>query len=281
MEPLSRPVTPPQPDQAQYGVGELALFKTYSRESFRHVFGAQTQAFNPLRKIKTWFDTSVDLSDPEALVVYKVAAQDKSGSWVFRQVGMSAQEAATLNLHGEFEYPVYFVAPTHATRGGSTMNPDYLSTLTDAQAMASEIGADGIVDEGITTVFSAEFPPDEPRRMWSVMFRSRAFNVGLLLKTKFAKGVGAPGHWNVQSGEPVWASEVPPVNPAASAAAVAVWEMPCRDLLPNERLQNGLFGPAVVRTDKQAEAELNSGKFLPSDRAMLQRILQAIESRSV
>lgn len=278
MEPLSRPVVPPQPDQAQYGVGELALFKVYSRDSFLHVFGEQAASFDPQRKIKAWFDTSVDLSDPDGLVVYKVAAQDKSGTWVLRQVGMPAREAATVNLPGMLQYPMYSVAATHATRGGAPINPDYLSLQSEAIALSTAIGGDGIVDDGVTTVFSAEFPPDEPRRMWAVMFRARSFNAGLLLKSRRASGVGAPGHWDVVTGEPVWVSDVATGSPAAGTQAV--WELPCRDLLGNERLQTGLFGPAVVRTDKQAEAELNSGKFLPSDRQVLQHILEALQTRS-
>jgi len=168
MEPLSRPVVPPQPDQAQYGVGELALFKAYTRESFRSVFGVQAPSFDPTRKTKTWFDTSVDQSDPESLVVYKVGAQDKTGTWILRQVGMPAREAATVNLPGDIDYPAYVVVPTRATRGGTGINPDYLSLQSDAQAIASAVGAEGIVDEGITTVFSAEYPADEPRRMWAI-----------------------------------------------------------------------------------------------------------------
>ncbi len=277
MEPLSRPIVPPQPDQAQYGVGDLALFKVFSRGSFLHVFGAQAPAFDPQRKIKTWFDTSVDLSDPEALAVYKVAAQDKAGTWVLRQIGMTAREAATVNLAGAMEYPVYSVAPTHATRGGGPINPDYLSLQSEAVALSAAIGGDGVMDEGVTTVFSAEFPPDEPRRMWAVMFRASSFNAGLLLKSRHASGVGAPGRWNTVSGEPVWVPDA--AASAVPTVSVGVWEIPCRDLLANERLQTGLFGPAIVRTDKQAEAELNSGKFLPSDRLLLQQIIQALQAR--
>lgn len=277
MEPLSRPFAAPQPDQAQYGVGELALFKGYTRESFRRVFGVQAPSYDPKRKTKTWFDSSVDPSDLEALSVYKVVVQDKAGNWILRQVGMPAREAASVNLPGDVDWPPYTVEPTRATRGGSPINPDYLSLQSEAQAIAAAIGAEGMVDEGVTTVFSAEFPADEARRMWAVTFRARSFNVGLMLKSRNAAGVATPGHWQVETGEPVWVPEAPPPSHASSAGEPPVWDMPCRDLLRNEKLQGGLFGPAVVRTDKQAEADLNSGKFLPADRQLLQQIWQSLQ----
>ncbi len=279
MEPLSRPTVLPQPDKAQYGVGELAIFKVYGRDSYRAAFGVQAPSYDPSRRTKSWFDSSVDPSDPEALAVYRVVAQDRSGAWLLRKVGMTAREAAAVNLPGLVDYPAYAVAPTGATRGGSLMNPDYLSLESEAQALRQAIGGEGLVDEGLTTFFSAVFPSDEPRRMWSVMFRARAFNVGVLLKSRNAAGVGSPGHWSTQTGEPVWVTEVPAAGSGAEVAGQTPWEMPCRDLLANEKLQGGLFGPAVVRTDKQAEAELTSGQFLPSDRMMLRQIWEVLQPR--
>lgn len=280
MEPISRPVVPPQPDQSQFGIGELALLRSFSRESYRSVFGMQAPSYDSARRRKTWFDSSVDQSDPESLVVYKVVAQDRSGTWVLRQIGMPAREAATVNLPGDIDYPEYKVDSTRATRGGSPLNPDYLSLESQARDIASAVQADGIVDEGATTVFAAEYPSSEPRRMWAVTLRGRSFNAGILLKSRNALGAGTPGYWDGQSGEPVWISELPAVHQVPVNDTQPAWDMPCRDLLPNEKLQTGLFGPAVVRTDKQAEAELSSGKFLPADRALLRQILTLLQGRA-
>ncbi|MEO8025162.1 MAG: hypothetical protein ABI823_01730 [Bryobacteraceae bacterium] len=275
---VSKPSARPQPELAQYGVGELALFKVFTRESYRSTFGVQAPAYEPSQRIKAWFDSSVDLSDPESLVVYRVIAQDRSGAPVLRQVGMPAGEAARVNLPGAVEYPVYSVSPTHATRGGSPLNPEYLSLCTDADALASVLGAEGVIDEGATTVYPAEYPSDELRRMWAIPLRSQSYNVGILLKSRNASGVGAPGDWSVATGEPVWVPAAPLVSSGA-VSAQSPWETPCRDLFANEKLQLGIFGPAVVRTDKQAEADLNSGRFLQSDRLLLQEIWQALQVR--
>jgi hypothetical protein len=272
--PVSQPVIPAQPNQELYSVQDLALFKTYSRDSYRTVFGLEAAAYDPARLLKSWFDSTVDVSDPGNVAVYHVVAQTPSGGGILRQIVMPAQEAATVNLAGAIQYPPYVVAPTLATRGGSVLNPIYLSLESDAQALMTELGGSSLQQEDLPS-FPATYPADEPRRQWYFMARGQAVNVGALLLTRNAQGVGAPGHWDVSSGQPVWVSD--PSGPTGENDTRPPRQMPVRDLLPNEQLYTGLMGIlGVVRTDLQNAANETSGVFTPDDRAMLRMIYLAV-----
>jgi hypothetical protein len=52
--------------------------------------------------------------------------------------------------------------------------------------------------------------------------------------------------------------------------------MPARGLLANEKLQAGLMGVSVVRTDLQQQANQQAGQFTPDDRATLQQIYKIL-----
>ena len=105
ISPVSQPVVPAQPSTEFYSIQDLALFKAYSRESYRAAFGVEAAAYDPARLRKSWFDSSVDLSDPDNVAVYRVVAQDQNGNGILRQMVMPAQEAATVNLPGAIQYP--------------------------------------------------------------------------------------------------------------------------------------------------------------------------------
>jgi hypothetical protein len=55
--PVSQPVIPPQPNQLYYGVSALALFQTFTRDTYLSAFGIQAPPYDPTRVIKTWFDS--------------------------------------------------------------------------------------------------------------------------------------------------------------------------------------------------------------------------------
>lgn len=272
--PVSLPVSRPQPDAGYYGIQELSLFKTYTRASYRAAFGVDPPPYDPSRVIKSWFDSTVDTSDPNNVAVYKIFGRDQNGNWGFRQMVMPAREAAAANLAGAVTYPPYVVPPTRATRGGSGINANYLSMDTDARLLMAEIGGTSIVDEGNSAVFPVVYPPDEPRRAWDILFRGQPLNVGLLLLMKFAKGVGAPGHWDTSSGDAIWVSDPP--APTGLDDTRPPRDMPLRDLLPNEKLQAGLMGVGVVRTDLQQSDAQAAGQFTADDRATLKQIYQLL-----
>ncbi len=278
IRPVSQPAVPAQPGTAFYTVQDLALFKSYSRDSYRAAFGVEAPAYDPMRRRKTWFDSTADVSGPDNVAVYRIVAVDQNATGILRQIVMPAQEAATVNLPGAIPYPPYIVEPTGATRGGSSLNAIYFSLESDAQALMKELGGDNLQQEDLPS-FPASYPSDELRRPWYFLFHGQPVNVGALLLSRNAQGVGAPGHWDVSSLQPVWVPDPP--SPAPADDTRPPWEMPVRDLLPNEKLYTGLLGiPGVERTDLQQTAEEASGKFTPDDRATLRMIYQALSKLS-
>jgi hypothetical protein len=272
--PVSQPLAPPQPNTEFYNIQDLALFQAYSRESYRAAFGVEAAAYDASRVLKSWFDSTVDISDPGNVAVYRVVAQDQSGNGILRQMVMPAQEAATVNLPGAIRYPPYVVAPTLATRGGSILNPIYLSLENDAQALLTQLGGSNLQQEDLPS-FPASYPSDELRRPWYFLLDGQTVNVGALLLTRNAQGVGAPGHWDVSSPQPVWVPDPP--APTGADDTRPPRGMPVRDLLPNEQLYSGVMGIlGVVRTDLQNAANEASGQFTPDDRAMLRMIYLAV-----
>jgi hypothetical protein len=221
--------------------------------------------------LKSWFDSTVDTSDPGNVAVYKIFAQDSSGNWGVRQMVLPAAEAASVNLPGAITYPPYAIAPTKATRGGSGINAEYLSLDSEANQLMAEIGGSNLLDEGNSAVFPVIYPADEPRRVWDIVFKGQPLNVGLLLAAKYAKGVGAPGHWDTSGSDAVWVPDPP--APTGANDNRPPRPLPVRDLLPNEKIQIGLMGVGILRTDLQRDA---SGAFTADDRATLQQIYQIV-----
>jgi hypothetical protein len=276
--PVSQPVVPAQPSTEFFTIQDLALFKSYSRESYRAAFGVEAPAYDPARRRKSWFDSTVDVSDPNNVATYRIAAQDQNGNGILSRIVVPAQEAATVNLPGAIQYPPYVVTPTRATRGGSSLNAIYLSLESDAQALMKELGGDNLQQEELPS-FPADYPSDEPRRLWNFQIQGQTVNVGSLLLSRNAQGIGAPGHWDVSAPQPVWVPDPP--GPTGADDTRPPWEMPVRDLLPNEQLYLGLLGiVGVVRTDLQNAEDEASGKFTAADRATLRTIYQAISKLS-
>ena len=276
--PVSQPVIPAQPSTEFYSIQDLALFKAYSRDSYRAAFGVEAAAYDPARLRKSWFDSSVDISDPGNVAVYRVITQDQNGTGVLQQLVMPAQEAATVNLPGTIQYPSYVVAPTLATRGGSVLSPIYFSLETDAQALMMQLGGTNLQQEDLPS-FPASYPSDELRRPWYFLLQGQPVNVGALLLSRNAQGVGAPGHWDVSSPQPVWVPDPP--GPTGADDTRSIRAIPVRNLLPNEQLYAGLMGIlGVVRTDLQKTADEAGGMFTPDDRATLRMIYQAVSKLS-
>jgi hypothetical protein len=272
--PVSTPVTPAQPNLLAYGVQELSLFTSFTRANYLATFGVQAPAWDPTRLSKFWFDSTVDSSDPANVVVYNVVGTDQSGNWTIKQMVIQTSEAATVNLPGLITYPAYAVAPTAATRGGSFINPNYLSLQSDADALTNQFGGSGLFDEGQSSTFPVLYPASEPRRLWDFLFNGLIINVGDLLLARNTLGIGSPGHWDTSSGQPMWVPD--PSPPAGLDDTRPPRDMPVRNLLPNEKFQVGLMGVSIVRTDLQQQADQSAGQFTPDDRATLQQIYQIL-----
>ena len=271
------PQPQPQPNQQFYGTQLLQTFPTYTRASYLQAFGT-VPACDPTRQIKTWFDSTVDTSQSGNLALYYQLAPNAT---VESQYVLPASEAATVNLPGVDTYPAYTVAPTDATvvsQGApnpSGINPIYLSTQAQADAMEAALGAVSIVQETLQGPYGYVFPADESRRLYDIVFANgQAVNVGSLLNQMNAAGVGAPGHWNVNGIDSTWVPD-PPASGCPNVTATR--PVPVRPLLPNEKLQAGLMGVMVVRTDLQAAANQLSNVFTTTDRATLNMILSILQ----
>lgn len=270
--PTSSPAPPVQPDLDAYSFGELALFKTYTRESYRAAFGVEPPAYDPTRAIKTWFDSTADTSDADNVSTYKVILE-VGGKWVVKQLVLPSWEATTVNLPGAIEYPKYVVATTNAT---FVSDPVQLSLRSEAAKLLVELGLTGVelVDEADSMQYYRVDYRDDPRRLWSFFYKGGQYNVGSLLANRHHYGVDWPGHWEVGS-TIRWVSDPP--APAGLDDQRPPRPMPVRDLLANEKIESALFGgPQIVRTDRQKRTEV-SGQFMDADRALLQEILRLLQ----
>jgi len=272
--PVSVPIVPPQPDKEAYGFAELALFQTYTRETYLAAFGVQAPAWDPSRLSKFWFDSTADASAAGNVVAYKIFAVNSTGIWALQQLVLSAAEAAAVNLPGSVTYPPYVITPTDATRGGSAQNAEYLSMESDARTLMAAFGATGLVDEGATVYYPIVYPPGEPRRSWAILLNGHQQNVGELLAERNARGLGSPGHWDTSQGFAVWVPDPP--APTGLDDTRPPRPLPVRDLLPNEIIQTGLMSVNVARTDLQQANAIQSGAFLPADRTTLQGIYDIV-----
>ena len=282
MKPISEPAAQPQPDLEVYGPDSLALFQTFTRDIYRARFEMEAPPWDPSRPSKYWFDSTVDASAPGRVVAYQMVDRDAGGTWSILPFSMTAFEAASVNLPGAIVYPPYSVAPTGATRGGSPINALYLSLEADARSLLTTLGATGLIDEGATTIFPVVYPPEEQRRMWAILLPSRGpVNVGVLLQARGAKGVGAPGHWDLSSSGSAWAAD--PLPPAGFDDRRPARPVPVRGLLPNERLQPGAmgFGVEVLRTDLHLEAAKRRGAFTADDRKMLEEVHRIVSKLGI
>jgi len=245
---------PAQPDEAYYPVSALYIFPTFTRASCPNA-----PTYDPTRKTKNWKDDAAAALEPQTPVSYTTISRDNALNVVVGKITMTAAEAATLNLYGVQAYPTYVVAPTSAftTDIGTTINPSQLSLQSDAIALAKSFGLDAsaVSEQGPASAIT--YPANEARRMWLIAYKGYQLNAGLLLSEMNANGIGAPGHWNLDTAEPSWIPNTSPQTPLPINPSV--WDQPCRGLLGNEGIANTMFGFVVFRTDKISVFNPNIG----------------------
>jgi hypothetical protein len=259
----------PQPALERYSIAELYLFREYTRDTFEQEFGMQAPGFDPARPVKTWADVSrlpsfvVQDSSPNVFgpgletVTYQVVR--KSGntplSFVLAPFIISAQEAGQVNLPGAYRYDAYKPDPTPAVVGSQPLNPNYLTTLVQADQLQHILGSSVVV--GIREGIVPQVPGQpinwngELRRPYELVLKNgRTPNVGLLLLQRHAGGFNCPGYWRLDAAEnPRWEKETQVTAPLPGSPGP--FPVPCRDLLPNEVLEVNSFSaaPFVRRTD--------------------------------
>jgi hypothetical protein len=100
MDIVSVPTIPDQPSREYYPLSALDLVKEYTRDSYSAAFGVTPPPFDTSRRVKNWFDTSVDMSDPEADVIYHIfrASPTNPELFTYQATSMPAFEAAIPNF---------------------------------------------------------------------------------------------------------------------------------------------------------------------------------------
>jgi hypothetical protein len=246
-----KPEAPAQPNEAHYGLDKLCLFQTQSRETFRQLYGVEPEPWTKAKRTKRWADTSVleKSSDPEN----DVAAYDyfDTAEKKWKSFTLTVKEASEFNLPGAAIYPKYVVQPTLAvvTDGMNTsipVNPATLCYRQEAEAVMKEIGGTDLQEAQITGAPFAVVWGTELRRPWVFNWRGSTLTAPGLLVSKYAMGVGAAGHWDLSASSPAWVAEQQETGEKDTRPEVPV---PMRHLLANERLETGMFGMTVARTD--------------------------------
>lgn len=276
---VSKPKRLTVPDEPYYPIERLYLFDRHTRATWERTFGEQAPPWDKERRIKRWADTSAleGVADPvNQLVEYNYFDLTSRS---FKKLVLTAQEAALPNLPGQYVYPKYAVAPTPAVVVGPAplepqpLRADLLCRKEEAQALAAELNADEVVES--LTFTSGPFRIEwngEGRRQWLVRIGANYYNAALLIKSKYANGIGAPGKWEkTPRGEPVWVSFAQDTGDQDPRPEIPI---PCRPLDPREALHVTPFGVLVYRKD--IASELNpqpAGSALtPEQAAMLVRI---------
>lgn len=248
----SFPVEQPQPNQEFYGLDVLALFQTYTRDSYRAA-GNGDPVWDPSRPEQDWWDDTYDGHQPGEPVTFSVVVWAGDGTATIETRTQPAKWMRTPNFKGLPIYPKWTPAPTFATRNGGPFNPQGIaqnphdmSTPEQAEALRVELGGTSVTDAGANSltipgigqlVFPVNYPVDDPRREYAVVLSTgKLFNAGQALGMKYSAGIGHPGHWVA---DPLtdsglnWQSD--PV-PDGSTSTVKPLPPPCRALKPNEEL---------------------------------------------
>jgi len=257
--------TAPQPDLPYYPPTALRIYDDYTRESYFAKFGERAPAWDKEKRIKRWFDTdalAASTSPDTDTVTYKIF---RFGSNTIETMIMTVREAAAINLPGVDTWPKYTIAPTDARMVDGTghviseVRPEFYTIRQQADALLAELQA--LTDKAKAVQLSLDFTSgpfqirygSDPRRPWEITYEGASYplNVGSMILQKNAHGVGAPGHWDVTTGQqPIWVTEVP-ANSSTYDNRPEV-DVPIRALLPNEKISVTMMGMDVniTRTDK-------------------------------
>ena len=250
---VSKPVVPAPPAEAAYPVDKLNLFPRLTRASYQDLYGVQPPPWDPARRTKCWFDTSVldnFKGDPDhEIALYEVF--DPESPTGTRPMAITIREAISVNLAGAYIYPAYTVAPTKALQFapdsivGKPVNAELLCLRADAIALATEIGAapGDVLEIFPGGLFTVDWT-GEPRRSWAIYWKGEPHHAAALLRQKYAKGVGAPGSWDLQGTMPLWVPARVETGEQDSRLEVPV---PMRRLFEYEKLAKNLFSGWLVQ----------------------------------
>lgn len=258
--PASNQFVQPQPNEASYPIDRLFLMPRLNRAKYLEIFGEQAPPFDPKRPIQRWFFTDIPVEEDAAQEIVQFTAWDEAQRKI-RSIVVTKAQARTPNLPGAYSYPKY--APPTATpakmfgpMGDGTdgyvpVSTEYMVDPVLARTVMDEINR----DLGLGLEIQEQPDPHPWRIIWGAETR-RILNYagpGIgpwasapILRDRFGKGLGSPGKWKGGKNYVAWAPEVQPTGEVSLLPEVPI---PCRRLLPNERLEISPFETVVVRTD--------------------------------
>lgn len=222
---VSIPTEKIRPVEDTYGMEVLTLFDRLTRATYLTKYGEQAPPYDPKKRIKRWFDSSVEGDGEVSYDTFLVQA----GRAIPTKVVLSKEDARTVNLPGLFSYLKYNLAPSRAwvpvyDPTGTTVltrnayPPEELATYAEAEALKLEFAAAGfpgmeVEHNQMAGPFAVMYEPEEIRRVLILRFgdgTGGAVSVQRSLITKSKAGVGAPGRWVKLPfvSFPVWVSEI-------------------------------------------------------------------------
>lgn len=263
-------------------ISERFLFPVYDRDSYRATFGVQAPPFDASRPVKRWADHTPRADDET--VEYTIFDWSRRE---FTKLHLTGRVAKTYNIPGPYQWPQYKPEPTPAVIAGPNgdaqpLNPLTLTTFEQAVELGREIARmTGFEFDAETGVIEPQFAPGSPfvlewrgekRRQYEIILKARGrevhHNAGLLLAEKYRNGVGRPGFWQVDAGNPdvlVWVTLYQPEYPLPGSQEIPV---PVEPLGENERLEITPFTAYVVR--------IEDDDFIAQAVAYLEKALEAL-----
>lgn len=194
-----------------------------NRADYLAITGQQAPAWDKSRVIQRWWDTAIAAAldagtmKPGDVVTYQQTTDVAPGTLIPLEV--PASEAAVPNFPGYYDYPKYAVAPTSAYLLGpdgtvTPIDPGSLCTAAEARGLAVDVGSKGAPTQTMANFvgYRPVYPSSETRRPWVLTLADGStVQAALLLAQRNARGVGAPGHWDLTThpGSPQWVSEIP------------------------------------------------------------------------
>ena len=210
---VSKPKVLSLPEEPFYAVDRLFLFDRHNRLTWEQQFGHQAPPWDKARQIKRWADTSAldGVSDPDTHAVQYNYFDPVTRS--FRQVSISAREAALPNLPGTYVYPKYVIEPTPAVvvnlMGGEPqpLNAAHICQKAEADAIVSQLGVGSVVeaDSFIAGTFRIDWR-GETRRRWLIKFAMEFHTAAALVLDRNRLGIGSPGQSVITPSGPRWVS---------------------------------------------------------------------------
>lgn len=250
-----------------------------NRNDYIVAVGQQPPPRDPDRPRKTWIDRSAVIGQPYTYLAVNLQTAQ------LEHMQIPGEWALAPNLDGEYSYPP---RPEYDAGGSVIYFPSsretkaapHLCEQADAEFLMAELRGFNLNRWRIGSNFEFRAAAGDTRDMWRFNLTSDYWDFAYdLLALRNAHGVGAPGRWVQDKGDPVPWDE-------SDKTARCVWQklpqytgegdnqpdvpVPCRALHDDEKLvKAGIAGISVLVQVGEAEPVPEGGGFTEEDRVTL------------